>query len=94
MAIFYEKDHSQGATLDYGFNWSSKGWLQQDESITNSTWEATSGITLSQQQITGGITSTFVSGGVSGKEYDLVNTITTSMGRTDTRTMKLFCKNR
>jgi hypothetical protein len=88
----HEFTHAPGSTLDYGFDWSA--WLASGETITDSSWAITGGLTLSQSQITGGVTSTFVGGGVSGTIYKLVNTITTSASRVDSRTITLSCKQR
>jgi hypothetical protein len=93
MSNFYkEYDHSPTATLDYGFDWRDKGWLEDTETIALSVWAASTGITLTQEQSTLGVTSVFASGGVAGRLYTLTNTITTSQGRVDSRTIQLSCK--
>lgn len=87
-----EYDHSPLAKLDYGFNWSS--WLASGETITVSNWTVDEGMTKSSEQINGTTTSVFIEGGVVGNNYKIVNTITTSVGRIDSRTIRLSCKNR
>ena len=83
------------AKLDYGFDWRSRGWLDTTETITLSNWTVTGGLTLSSPTIVSdAITATLVEGAVLGENYTLSNTITTSEGRKDTRSIKLFCKNR
>jgi len=82
--------HSPGAALDYGLQWS--GWLAAGETITASGWAVTSPLALTGPMIAGSTTSTFVSGSsVVGSEYILTNTITTSSGRTDSRSLRLLC---
>lgn len=89
-------DHAPGADLDYGFDWKTNGWLEPDETIASSTWSVQpAGITLSRLQIAeGNITSVFAAGGTNGRQYVLTNTITTSEGRTDSRTIRLHCRPR
>ena len=87
-----EYEHSPLAKLDYGFNWSS--WLVSGETITASEWDVDAGLTPTTPQINGATTSVFVEGGVAGTSYNLINSITTSVGRKDSRTIKVHCKNR
>ena len=86
-----EFEHAPNAKLDHGFDWTA--WLASDETISTST-SNTDVLTSSSPQITGKVTSVFVEGGVVGTSYKLVNTITTSVGRIDSRTIRLSCKNR
>lgn len=85
--------HAPGANLDYGFDWKSNGWLSTGETIETSSWTAP-GLTLTRQQSANGITSVFVAGGKKGSTYKLTNTITTSDGRTDSRTIHLVVEDR
>ena len=89
-------DHAPGADLDYGFDWKTNGWLEVGETITASNWSVQpAGITLTRPQIVQGtVTSVFAGGGVSGRRYVLTNTVTTSAGRTDSRTVNIDCKYR
>lgn len=87
-----EFEHAPNAKLDYGFDWTS--WLASGETISTSSW-TTDTLTSSSPQITDNkITSVFVEGGVVGTSYKIVNTVTTSVGRIDSRTIRLSCKNR
>lgn len=88
----YEIVHAPGAILDYAFNWAE--WLQQGETILTSAWSIAPSLTLNNEQNQSGITSVFVNGGVVNKIYYLTNTITTSVGRTDSRTIVLSCQNK
>lgn len=82
--------HSPGANLDYSLDWSN--WLEDGETVTDSQWTATSGITLSRNQVTSGsLTSTYAGGGTLNGTYILTNTITTSSGRIDSRIIRLKC---
>lgn len=87
---FEEFDHAPDANLDYGFVWT----LDTGETITNSSWAATTGITLSNLQVNVTTTSVFAAGGTIGQLYQLTNTIVTSLGKTDSRTITLSCKRR
>jgi hypothetical protein len=90
--IIAEFAHAFGSVLDYGVNWRGNKWLESDENIVTSTWQLVGGdITLGQTYNANGVTSVFVSGALAGKIYRLVNTITTSKGRTDSRTIVLSC---
>lgn len=91
-----EYNHAPGADLDYGFDWRENKWLETGEIITQSAWTVQpEGITLTRQQIAqDAVTSVFAAGGVNGRQYVLTNTITTSEGRTDSRTIRLNCKTR
>ena len=87
-----EFEHSPGASLDYGFDYSK--WLVDGETIVNSVWADVDGITLSNSQVVAGKTSVFVTGGVANTVYYLANTITTSTvpPRIDTLTLVISCK--
>lgn len=89
-----EFTHGAGSTLDYGFNWSE--WLQSGETITVSVWAPATDLIFTNAAVTGTgtITSVFVAGGEAGKTYKLYNTVTTSAGRIDSRTLTLSCKKR
>jgi hypothetical protein len=64
------------------------------ETITVSSWTVDTGLTQSDEDNVAGVTSVFAAGGVAGTSYKLKNTITTSNGRIDSRTIRLSCKNR
>lgn len=91
-----EFDHAPGADLDYGFDWRENKWLETGETVTNSVWTVQpAGVTLTRQQIVqDAVTSVFAAGGTNGRQYVLTNTITTSKGRTDSRTIRLNCRPR
>lgn len=89
-----EFEHAPLSKLDYGFDWKIKGWLNTGETISTSNWEVDVGLTSSGAQIVDGVTSIIVEGGVAGSSYKLKNSIITSLGRKDSRTIVLYCKAR
>lgn len=85
-------DHAPSANLDYGFNWSK--WLLAGETITGVAWTADTGITLSNELQSGAAVTVFAEGGITGKQYKLLCSITTDQGREDSRTIILNCVQR
>ena len=83
---------SPNANLDYSFDWTNL--LQAGESLVSSSWLVPVALTASRNQLVSNITSVFVSGGVVDHVYHIVNTITTNTGRTDSKTIRISCKNR
>lgn len=86
----YIKDPN--AVLDYGFDWSS--WLATGETISTSTWVVPTGITKDSDSKTTTTTTIWLSGGTDGENYDVVNRIVTSAGRTDDRAITIKVRNR
>lgn len=82
-------DHTPGAVLDYSIDWSD--WLATGETITSSTWVVNDGVTLSAQSSAGAVQTIFVSGGIDGRQYVLINFIETNQGRKDSRAITLRC---
>jgi hypothetical protein len=82
--------------LDYTIDWSD--WLEPGETIAVSAWSVIGGpdtILLTRAQLLdGSVASVFAFGGVIGGLYTLKNTITTSDGRIDNRTIQLRCQQR
>ena len=85
----YLKDPA--AVLDYQIDWSS--WLGVD-TITSSSWTASTGLTVDSDSNTTTTATVWVSGGTAGTTYQLTNRITTAGGRTDERTISLSCQDR
>lgn len=79
MARFQKKTT---AHLDYGFRW--QRWLKGD-TIASSTWSGPVGVVLDNMSFTATTTTAWVSGGTFGQEYEIVNQIITTNGRTDSR---------
>ncbi len=89
------------AVLDYSVDWSA--WLAQGETIAASRWTATTGITIAATPApsftpttatvwlsggaVGGGEEVGIARGVAQRAYRITNTITTSAGRTDERSI-------
>lgn len=77
--------------LDYGFDWTTDGWIASD-TISTSTWSVSpTGPTLSGAASTTTTTSVFITGCTHGLIYSLTNQITTAAGRIGERTITLRC---
>jgi hypothetical protein len=79
------------ATLDYTLDWGA--WLASD-TIATSDWTVPTGLTLVRSEVTPSQAIAWISGGVVGTTYAVTNTITTTGGRTDTRTIMFTVSNR
>jgi hypothetical protein len=86
---------SPAATLDYLINWApylTSPPAQPGDTITTSSWLADTGITITDLGHTDTTTSVRVTAGTLGGTYNAVNTITTSGGRTDERTLTFMIR--
>lgn len=75
--------------LDYGFAWTA--WLGGD-TITSSTWVVPVGLTKGTDTFDASTTTVWVSGGVSGSAYTVVNRVVTAGGRTAERALRIRVK--
>lgn len=82
-----EKDPD--AILDYKLNWAE--WLDGD-TISSSAWTAENGIVITASSTTNQVATVWLSGGISGQAYEARNRITTTGGRTDDRTIRVYIK--
>ena len=74
------------ARMDYGVDWA--GWLVGDDVIQTSAWNITGeGLTVEHFEFTDTSATIWISGGVVGRSYEMVNRITTLGGRRDDRTI-------
>jgi hypothetical protein len=78
--------------LDYQFNWTS--CLEAGETIATSEYTTTGSVTISDESISGALTTFWLSGGISGEACDITNRITTSEGRIHDCTARLRVRNR
>ena len=78
------------AVLDYTIDWSA--WLSHQDTITNATATATTGITVNSVSRTTTQTTVWLSGGSAGSSYEVTVRITTNGGRTDDRSITIVCK--
>lgn len=79
------------AVLDYHIDWSK--WLDGD-TISASTWDAPTGITIDSSDFTSTTAVVWLSEGTEGSTYKVVNSITTSDGRSDDRTLFINVRER
>lgn len=86
---FWEQ-HTPGAKLNYGIEYAE--YLDSGDSISESTWTADAGVTLTNQSVAGTVTTVFAEGGVAGQHYQLKNRIVTSNGLIDIHTILLVCE--
>lgn len=80
------------AVTDYYFDWSD--WLGPHDTISTSTWAASTGLTVDSQTKAASLTTVWVSGGTAGTAYELSNTIATAQGRTEKRTVSIVVVDR
>ena len=79
---FKKIDKYPSAVLDYQVDWTE--WLDTDE-IATSVFSATLGITVNTQLHDLSKTTVWLAGGTHGVLYLVNNTITTTQGRTETK---------
>lgn len=76
---------------DYLIDWTP--WLSAGDTITGSTWTAPAGITIGTTSSTTMTTTVWLSGGVVGTEYLVLNHISTAQGRQEDQTIIILCIN-
>ena len=82
MAQFdFTKDPA--AVLDWHVDWSS--WLSGGETVTASAFEVSAALVKVSESSTSTTATVWLAGGAAGRVYDVVNTVSTSQGRTDRR---------
>ena len=89
MAQSFIKDPN--AVLDYTVDWEE--WLDTD-TISTSTWSVPSGITQDSESESTTTTTIWLSGGTDGFVYACKNTIVTTNGRTEERTIWITCQHK
>lgn len=80
------------ARLDFSVDWDL--WLKPDETIAESTWDVPDGITLDDEGHVDRSTTVWLTGGTARATYTVTNTITTSAGRVDQRSLYVVCQDR
>jgi hypothetical protein len=78
-------DKHPGSTLDYVIDW--EDWLAGD-TITSSTWAVGTGMTKGTTTNTTTTTTVWLSGGTDGTIINVINTVVTTGGRTETKKFK------
>ena len=79
------------AILDYAIDWSA--WLAGD-TIATSTWAVHPDLTVQSTDASTTLATIWLGGGRLGVTYLVANTITTVVGRQETRTIQLRCEAR
>lgn len=104
MSDAFVKD--PGGVLDFKRDWkydteaaraaggTGNGWLASGETITTSTWTVPTGITKDSDSNADGLAVVWLSGGTVGQSYRVVNTVVTSAGRTDRRSITVSIQDR
>lgn len=78
-----------GEVLDFAIDYTKELTDKGSDTISTSTWSVPTGLVLDSDQNTTLIATAFLSGGTVGKEYEVVNEITTAAGRTYQRRMTI-----
>jgi hypothetical protein len=86
MAVLDHKKDPD-AILDWVWDWNE--WLYDGETIVSSQFIATVGLTIDDTSNTTKTATVWLSGGTAGQVYQVTNRITTSVGRTDDRSITI-----
>lgn len=89
MADVFVKDPDE--TLDYVRDWSA---VLGDDTISDSTWTADTGITVDSDSHTDTAATVWVSGGTAPDRYGITNRITTTGGRTLDHTLYFLIRSK
>ena len=81
------------SVLDYAFDWSTY-WLQSGETISSHVITVGTGLTKDSDSESDGVVTVWLSGGTAGRSYDVACRITSNLGRTDERTIKINVEER
>jgi hypothetical protein len=79
-----------GATKDYEWDWT--GWLTTDEVISSVTITPDTGITVDSYSNTNSKVIAWLSGGSANVDYEIVCHIDTNQGRTDEKSIYIYCR--
>ncbi len=73
----------------YVSDWSD--WLDSGETIVSSDWVVEAGLTEDSASNDTTTATIWLSGGTAGTDYTVTNTVVTSAGREEPRSMKIYC---
>lgn len=90
--VTYNFIKDPNAVLDYEFNWLD--WLESEETIISHVVTVDAGITKDSDSELDGIVLVWLSGGTHGIDYIVACEITTSVGRTEERSINIRCRER
>ena len=88
IAVFIKDPN---AVLDYALDWTK--WLEGD-TLVSGTWTIDAGPTIASQNVSAGIVTMWLSGGVDGVSYAAVCRVVTTGGRTEDRTISIQVRER
>ena len=89
MTLF-QTEKAPADVVDYSIDWTDTlTETSPADTISTSTWTATSGVTVGSSSISGSITTVMVSAGTAWKYSTLINKIVTAGGRTHNETIDL-----
>jgi len=89
MAKRWEDPKDPDELLDYMVDWLKP---LAGDLITSSEWTLPTGVVGSQESFTTTSATIWLSGGTAGKDYELINRITTAAGRIREQTCVLKCR--
>jgi hypothetical protein len=83
------------ARLDYSFDWTTEGWLDEGEAIVSYTFEVAQGdVEVDADSELDGVVTAWLVGGTPGVKSKVTCHIVTDVGREDDRTMSITIKER
>lgn len=80
------------AVLDYAFDWSD--WLEDDETISSHDVTVGTGLTKDSAGESAGMVTAWLSGGTHNEDYIVACKVTTSLSRTDERSINIRVRER
>lgn len=79
------------ARLDYAVDWSA--WLPEGDTVAAAEW-LPGGLTVDGTSLAGAVATVWLTGGTPGVTYRVTCRVTTTAGRIDDRTMRIFVAER
>lgn len=73
------------STIDFAVDWAE--WLNTGDTVTTSSWEVPSGLTVSSSTVTNNVARAFLTGGIDGVDYLVTNRVTTQGTRIEDRSI-------
>jgi len=97
MALTWAAAKDPNEVLDYEIDWAGSASVPgrtYGDVITVSTWTVPAGLTKDSDSHSDLVCTIWLSGGTAGENYELLNRIVTTGGRTHDQTVKLKCRNK
>lgn len=89
----FTAEQSAGSNLDYGLDWSDFLATAPGDEIETSTWTPEDpSVVCTNAAVSGAVTTVWITGGLAGQWYAVVNEITTRDGRRDSRVCLLYVR--